>query len=387
MASITLNNPTQDGFIEKYNTTYYHNYIADDLDMGPPAPAIGGDIFRSYVEWDISDIPDGSTITLVKFKYQGRIYHTDCEVRAMASQPTAQADTQAGRQVIYDDAGDGTIYAAPSGFPVEGTNKEIDLGEDACTDLQNGLSANWFAIGIQNIDEVYDEYNDKTNAIRAEDFSSVTPPPTLYVEYTAGGGTTQTSTAKARVRALGVTKNTTAKTRVKQLAKTKTVTTKAGIKKEGLTKTVTSRGGVKQSDLIKTIQVKAQTKQLGITQALQAKAWINYIGARVSKAILVNPEDLGSSSSPVTFVWEIPESLNDENVHCQIQVDKTDNTFGDLEVDFKSLENVGFEYWDGDSWEAYPTEGVDALFSGNQARISANLTNGGKYWRARGIIK
>jgi hypothetical protein len=74
-------------------------------------------------------------------------------------------------------------------------------------------------------------------------------------------------------------------------------------------------------------------------------------------------------------------------MHSHIQVDKTDATFNDLEEDLYSFRDSGFEYWDGDSWEPYPVEGVGSAYYGNQARIQLNLSLGAKYWRVRGGVK
>jgi len=72
------------------------------------------------------------------------------------------------------------VYANVAGFPVVGAKQEIDLGSSAALDLQNHLSADWFAIGIQSNNEA----TEATSSIYSEDYLSPDPPPTLYVEYT-----------------------------------------------------------------------------------------------------------------------------------------------------------------------------------------------------------
>lgn len=83
---------------------------------------------------------------------------------------------------IYTDAGDGTVYANPSAFPVVATNQKLILGNNplaqACLDLTSQLSNDWFAIGIR-----IDIEDEDRSDIYAEEYASVDPAPTLYVEY------------------------------------------------------------------------------------------------------------------------------------------------------------------------------------------------------------
>ncbi|MEM4258019.1 MAG: hypothetical protein QXL17_02565 [Candidatus Thermoplasmatota archaeon] len=85
-----------------------------------------------------------------------------------------------GAQAIYNEAAEGTVYADENGFPVVGTNKQINLGANACTDLQSLLGSNWFAIGIQSDSEV----TSAVSQIYSEEYSSASPKPILVVTYT-----------------------------------------------------------------------------------------------------------------------------------------------------------------------------------------------------------
>ena len=118
-------------------------------------------------------------------------------------------------------------------------------------------------------------------------------------------------------------------------------------------------------------------------QTITAKAKI----VCIAKTVLVTPDNLSIQATPVYFVWEIPSCCKNRNIHAHIQIDKTDNTFGDLEKDLYSFRDSDFEYWDGGAWQTYPTTGVVSAYYGNQARVQVSLTIGNKYWRARGGVK
>lgn len=177
----TLDNPTEDGHVYFQDPNYTRQTALDNIRVGRELPMVVILLFRGYVEWDVTSIPDGSTITDTVFKYEGKENNIDCHIHEMVgTQPSAQADDNAGNQAIWDEAGEGTIYAEPVGFPVVAANQSVDLGASADSDLQNQLAPNWFAIGIQadaedaSYSDIYSE--DKTDA--------PTPKPTLYVEYT-----------------------------------------------------------------------------------------------------------------------------------------------------------------------------------------------------------
>lgn len=179
--SVTLSNPTEDGYIERDGATYLRRNAPYEVQF----MMYYGYIDRGYVEWGISSIPDGATITDTIFKYNGMANHKDGHIHEMlGARPSTQPDTNAGNKAIYDEAGEGTVYADPPGFPVVGTGQQVDLGASADSDLQSQLTANWFALGFQSDDETFDHLNDFTDFASEEDPTPPNPPPTLYVEYT-----------------------------------------------------------------------------------------------------------------------------------------------------------------------------------------------------------
>jgi len=175
-ASQTLDDPTEDGYIG--NDGYWRAETGDYLEMG----SYEGWFRRAYVEWDVSSI--SGTITDTIFKYHGSVNTIDCHIHEMLGcQPSVTPDNAAGNQLIFDEAGEGTVYADPVGFPIPGINQQVDLGAAADSDLQSQLALDWFAIGIQSDDE--GAYG-KESFINSEEKAGVTPPPTLYIEYSVG---------------------------------------------------------------------------------------------------------------------------------------------------------------------------------------------------------
>lgn len=171
----TLDDPTEDGDIE-YDVEYWDYTRDKDGNVIGIGFYVTYYIERGYIEWDISDIPDGATITDVVFKYHGSTNEIDCHIHECVGQRPSTAGTEA----LYNELGQGTVYADPAGFPEVGTNKQVDLGASAVSDLQSQLSVDWFAIGIQADDEGLEDTRSK---IYSEEYVA-TPDPTLYVEYT-----------------------------------------------------------------------------------------------------------------------------------------------------------------------------------------------------------
>ena len=164
---------------------------------------------------------------------------------------------------------------------------------------------------------------------------------------------------------------------------TKTVESKGYILKEGQ-KIITAKANILQTQIYN-INAKANIFESITTQTktTTTKAKICHI----STPILVQPIGSEEFFSPLYLVIEIPTDYLNRNMHIKIQVDKTDDTFADLEIDLVSFRDSGFEYWDGADWQEYPILGVDYNYYGNQVRVQVNLTIGQKYWRAKGIVK
>jgi len=176
MINKTINLTTSyDGYI-------YYNYIDDEyflndngnyLKMG--SEEVMPKIYRSFVEFDISDIPKNANVTNVTFKYKGKYHYIICNITNMTVQPS-----QSNYDFIYNDIGFNTIYTNNTSFPIEGSDKSINLGLYAIEDLQKAINdSNWFSIGIKSCNETITNMS----YIYASENVDATPPPALMVEY------------------------------------------------------------------------------------------------------------------------------------------------------------------------------------------------------------
>jgi hypothetical protein len=117
-------------------------------------------------------------------------------------------------------------------------------------------------------------------------------------------------------------------------------------------------------------------------KSLEARGFIVDIG----KTYLYAPPTGSYSNIPVAFKWYIPSNRWGKDMSFEIQIDKTNDTFNDLEADVFSFSNPGMEYFDGANWNSISSTGVPSTYSGNLARFITNLTNGLKYWRVRAFV-
>jgi len=163
----TFDNPTEDGQI---TSGFSRNSGDVRIRIDSSTSLIG------YIEWDISSIRDGSTITDTVFKYHGAQDYLDCHIREMLGARPSTSSNEA----VFNEASEGTIYYNTPGFPAVGTNRQVDLGTDADSDLQSLLSEDWFAIGMEVITPGEDY-----SRIYAEEYDA-TPDPTLFVTYERG---------------------------------------------------------------------------------------------------------------------------------------------------------------------------------------------------------
>lgn len=164
--------PAVDGTVSYFSGAYYKDTTNQYLYISYVDAYGSVSTTRSFVEWDISSIPDDAEISSVAFRYQGGQHTNDCHIRDMSTRPSTGGDG-----AIYNDIGTGNVYADPAGFPLVGTNREVGLNEQAASDLQDQLPSDWFAIGMRA-----DSENSGLNTILSENVAA-TPKPTLVVNY------------------------------------------------------------------------------------------------------------------------------------------------------------------------------------------------------------
>ena len=178
--NITLNSAlvVQDGYIVfTPPSTYERVLTSTSLTIGTTTQT-----FRSFVWWNLSGlgIPENATITKAIFIYHGYQHITgyDAHIHDLQWNPITTDVT-----TVYNDVGDGDVYADVDGFVVVGTQKQLELNSLARDRIMYNynLYVNpYFAIGMQlDVEGVTGKYN----RIRSEEYVGVNPIPTLYLEY------------------------------------------------------------------------------------------------------------------------------------------------------------------------------------------------------------
>ena len=184
-----------DGYINyNYIDDEYYLYDGNYLKMG--SEEVVSHTYRSFVEFDISDIPKNANITNVTFKYTGKYHYIICNVTNMTVQPS-----QSNYDFIYNDIGFNTIYTNETSFPIVGGYKSINLGLYAIEDLQKAINdSDWFSIGIKSCNETITNMS----YIYASENIYATPPPTLQIDYQVpaeNGATTETKLISTQIGA------------------------------------------------------------------------------------------------------------------------------------------------------------------------------------------
>ncbi|MBA7531788.1 hypothetical protein ES705_24009 [subsurface metagenome] len=184
MAIAILDDPIEDGCIElEAGPTYTRNSTGPSISFGGWG---NGEIwlkdYRGYVEWDISGLAGGTLTANPIFKYHGdSIFADEEEINPLTEEaPSGAADID-----LYGYIASGPAYVDPWAH-AKGTNKEVDLGATARAHLQAAMDAgqSWFAIGLQSPAPDEGHYASTYASIYSKEYSTPTPPPTLYVEYT-----------------------------------------------------------------------------------------------------------------------------------------------------------------------------------------------------------
>lgn len=132
--------------------------------------------YRSYVEWNISDLPN-FTISNVYFYYEGVVHKTPCNLTTLTTHPS----TGVANNTLFWDIGNGTVIASANSFPIAGVEASIQMNAAGVADLQAALTAGqpWYAIGYRGINEAAG--GDNRSYIRS--LEGVGLAPLLYVEF------------------------------------------------------------------------------------------------------------------------------------------------------------------------------------------------------------
>ena len=185
--------PTVDGMVYKISLAGVQCEVATTidtsaviLDIGAENLSGGGGCYRSYMEWNPSSIPSSSTVTNTVIKYEVKSITgtaVNCDYNAMNAAPSGGTASS-----IWTDVGDGTTFVSnDSTCSTVGTNKSLDLGTSADSDVQTAVTAGrtWWAVGIKMFGETRTAGANTINALASEENATPTPKPTLEITYTS----------------------------------------------------------------------------------------------------------------------------------------------------------------------------------------------------------
>ncbi len=142
----------------------------------------GGACQRAFFEWDITAIPDTADVTGVVLKYEVTAVTSpvNCDYTELGAQPSSGAAAD-----VWTDIGDGTVFVSgDAACTTTGTNKSVDLGASAATDVEAQLSANWFGVGVKASSEARDASSAHTTSLGTAD-GTPTPVPTVEITFTS----------------------------------------------------------------------------------------------------------------------------------------------------------------------------------------------------------
>lgn len=171
-------------FVSKESGNYYD--ASTDRFVGLSS---GARYHRSWIDFDSSEIPDGSTITNVNLTFktnyavQGGCSGSGCTANFLRFyEMTVPCGSYSECWNVVDD---NTLYSTISNMDeLQWDNREesIDLGSSADTDLQNRLSDNDFGVGMLGYEaggsnEIYIRFTSDTSSISVT-YSDTTAPTT-----------------------------------------------------------------------------------------------------------------------------------------------------------------------------------------------------------------
>ena len=163
-----LGNCTSWSYTNYYSSIWCGSYASHD------------DEYRGWAEWSLSSIPIGSIVNDTQIRFYSIYTHfeggdwTFVDLYQMSYRPSG-----ASAQTVFDDAYNGTRYTYLY-CTSTGQFYYSDLGSSADYDLQNKISAGWFAVGGK--DEFAPSLLDEVDYAGYSYSSSY--QPRLYVAYT-----------------------------------------------------------------------------------------------------------------------------------------------------------------------------------------------------------
>lgn len=159
--------------------------------------------------WDISSIPDDSTITdtLLRYDIVAHLNPINCSFNEINNYPpTTSAST------LFDDiinSGGGTNFVSnDSGCTTVANDKVLDLGTSADSDVTAQLSSNWWAVGITYHDLVRDSVDHDTSISNPElqiTYTSGNYPTAAFIDGSESGSISTNCASRTTITTLNTT--------------------------------------------------------------------------------------------------------------------------------------------------------------------------------------
>jgi len=178
----TIGEPAYSGYVWQLYGVSYGRPISGMLSGKESAERLE----RAFAEWNINSIPDGSTVNSVICSTYSKVYQSyplpvRVPLRPMTLRPSTTPNNGTGNASLYADCGDGTPYASyESPNPSPARWLSVELGAQACADVESRLSADWFAVG-------YDHEGSGASWAIEFDNQASGYKPTLVVDYYPSG--------------------------------------------------------------------------------------------------------------------------------------------------------------------------------------------------------
>ncbi len=147
----------------------------------------GIDIYRTYIEFDTTEIPDGATINSIEAHLTVSMSYFNEELLDIQQMDHTVSYWSSGE---YDDAGNEALFNYITNETTKYVNdspvfqssgaQNISLGSTAASDMQSQLASNWFGVVLKNSTEIDDE----AATFYCTEYSNSSYWPYLIVDYT-----------------------------------------------------------------------------------------------------------------------------------------------------------------------------------------------------------
>lgn len=113
-------------------------------------------VYRAFIDFNVSTIPDDATVSSAVVEAYVESPMVSCADCACTAYPMGESGSHysdaSDATGLWEDAGNGTLYASNGTCDVEGY-KSLDLGSEGASDLQSSLPSDLFTVGLGSANE------------------------------------------------------------------------------------------------------------------------------------------------------------------------------------------------------------------------------------------